>query len=212
MGVLGFVKPANAVKARQSRTCFVVNPSGLIGVDVEPFAVFISFSCCYFLTFPIWFALLLPDFRYLSGEEVDGTAYVLFGVLQQGQKKSFPGSLQRVMVSPYFLYLCQSASRLVSPYGTECDWLLSFGLSFANTETKTKPKTTTHQFGLFIAKKKKTSLTAFQAAFLYYVTLDCGRTRRGQTEERAHHTDLQQHPRAGGEFHICICQRADGER
>ncbi|XP_041789937.1 complement C3-like [Chelmon rostratus] len=36
---------------------------------------------------------------YLSGEEVDGTAYVLFGVLQQGQKKSFPGSLQRVMIA-----------------------------------------------------------------------------------------------------------------
>ncbi|XP_040891542.1 complement C3-like [Toxotes jaculatrix] len=35
---------------------------------------------------------------YLFGEEVDGTAYVVFGVMHEGQKKSFPGSLQRVGV------------------------------------------------------------------------------------------------------------------
>ncbi|XP_037619831.1 complement C3-like isoform X4 [Sebastes umbrosus] len=35
---------------------------------------------------------------YLFGEEVDGTAYVVFGVMQDGQKRSFPGSLQRVQV------------------------------------------------------------------------------------------------------------------
>ncbi|XP_068583426.1 complement C3-like isoform X1 [Cebidichthys violaceus] len=35
---------------------------------------------------------------YLFGEEVDGTAYVVFGVMQDGQKKSFPSSLQRVQV------------------------------------------------------------------------------------------------------------------
>uniref|UniRef100_A0A672IPZ1 Complement component c3a, duplicate 5 n=1 Tax=Salarias fasciatus TaxID=181472 RepID=A0A672IPZ1_SALFA len=33
---------------------------------------------------------------YLFGKEVDGTAYVVFGVMQDGQKKSFPSSLQRV--------------------------------------------------------------------------------------------------------------------
>uniref|UniRef100_A0A672FFB5 Complement C3-like n=1 Tax=Salarias fasciatus TaxID=181472 RepID=A0A672FFB5_SALFA len=34
---------------------------------------------------------------YLFGKEVDGTAYVVFGVMQEGQKKkSFPSSLQRV--------------------------------------------------------------------------------------------------------------------
>uniref|UniRef100_A0A672IMG4 Complement component c3a, duplicate 5 n=1 Tax=Salarias fasciatus TaxID=181472 RepID=A0A672IMG4_SALFA len=33
---------------------------------------------------------------YLFGKEVDGTAYVVFGVVQEGQKKSFPSSLQRV--------------------------------------------------------------------------------------------------------------------
>ncbi|XP_037620038.1 complement C3-like [Sebastes umbrosus] len=33
---------------------------------------------------------------YLFGEEVDGTAYVVFGVMQDGQKRSFPGSFQRV--------------------------------------------------------------------------------------------------------------------
>ncbi|XP_040001308.1 complement C3-like [Xiphias gladius] len=35
---------------------------------------------------------------YLFGEEVDGTAYVVFGVVHDGQKKSFPSSLQRVLV------------------------------------------------------------------------------------------------------------------
>uniref|UniRef100_A0A671YLW5 Complement C3-like n=1 Tax=Sparus aurata TaxID=8175 RepID=A0A671YLW5_SPAAU len=46
-----------------------------------------------------------PDFTvniratYLFGEEVDGMAFVVFGVMQEGQKKSFPGSLQRVQVS-----------------------------------------------------------------------------------------------------------------
>ncbi|XP_073327884.1 complement C3-like isoform X4 [Pagrus major] len=37
--------------------------------------------------------------RYLSGEEVDGMAYVIFGVIQEGTKKSFPGSLQRVQIA-----------------------------------------------------------------------------------------------------------------
>uniref|UniRef100_A0A8D3BWM3 Complement component c3a, duplicate 5 n=1 Tax=Scophthalmus maximus TaxID=52904 RepID=A0A8D3BWM3_SCOMX len=35
---------------------------------------------------------------YLFGEEVHGTAYVVFGVLHDRQKKSFPNSLQRVMI------------------------------------------------------------------------------------------------------------------
>ncbi|XP_028435544.1 complement C3 [Perca flavescens] len=35
---------------------------------------------------------------YLFGQEVDGTAYVVFGVMQDGQKKSFPASLQRVQI------------------------------------------------------------------------------------------------------------------
>ncbi|XP_070776629.1 complement C3-like [Enoplosus armatus] len=35
---------------------------------------------------------------YLFGEEVDGTAYVIFGVMYEGQKKSFPSSLQRVPI------------------------------------------------------------------------------------------------------------------
>ncbi|XP_068584992.1 complement C3-like [Cebidichthys violaceus] len=35
---------------------------------------------------------------YLFGEQVDGTAYVVFGVMQDGEKKSFPSSLQRVQV------------------------------------------------------------------------------------------------------------------
>ncbi|XP_051240232.1 complement C3-like [Dicentrarchus labrax] len=35
---------------------------------------------------------------YLFGEEVNGMAYMVFGVIQEGQKKSFPSSLQRVQV------------------------------------------------------------------------------------------------------------------
>uniref|UniRef100_A0A672IQW4 Macroglobulin domain-containing protein n=1 Tax=Salarias fasciatus TaxID=181472 RepID=A0A672IQW4_SALFA len=35
---------------------------------------------------------------YLSGEAVDGTAYVVFGVMQDGQKKGFAASLQRFPV------------------------------------------------------------------------------------------------------------------
>uniref|UniRef100_UPI0037E890C6 complement C3-like n=1 Tax=Semicossyphus pulcher TaxID=241346 RepID=UPI0037E890C6 len=35
---------------------------------------------------------------YLFGEKVDGTAYVVFGVMQNNQKKSLPGSLQRVPI------------------------------------------------------------------------------------------------------------------
>nr|XP_046263063.1 complement C3-like isoform X2 [Scatophagus argus] len=36
---------------------------------------------------------------YLFGEEVDGTAYVVFGVIQDGQKKSFASSLQKVQIN-----------------------------------------------------------------------------------------------------------------
>uniref|UniRef100_A0A665VZJ5 Complement C3-like n=1 Tax=Echeneis naucrates TaxID=173247 RepID=A0A665VZJ5_ECHNA len=36
---------------------------------------------------------------YLFGEEVDGTAYVVFGVVHEGQKRGLPSSLQRVSVS-----------------------------------------------------------------------------------------------------------------
>ncbi|XP_054865811.1 complement C3-like isoform X2 [Amphiprion ocellaris] len=35
---------------------------------------------------------------YLFGEEVDGSAYGVFGVKHQGQKRSFPSSLQRVLI------------------------------------------------------------------------------------------------------------------
>ncbi|XP_028443323.1 complement C3 isoform X2 [Perca flavescens] len=36
---------------------------------------------------------------YLFGQEVDGMAYVVFGVMQENSKKSFPSSLQRVQIS-----------------------------------------------------------------------------------------------------------------
>ncbi|KAM9314813.1 complement C3-like [Pholidichthys leucotaenia] len=35
---------------------------------------------------------------YVFGEEVDGSAYAVFGVIHQDQKKTFPGSLQRVKI------------------------------------------------------------------------------------------------------------------
>uniref|UniRef100_A0A665VW98 Complement C3-like n=1 Tax=Echeneis naucrates TaxID=173247 RepID=A0A665VW98_ECHNA len=35
---------------------------------------------------------------YLFGEEVDGTAYVVFGVVHEGQKRGLPSSLQRVSI------------------------------------------------------------------------------------------------------------------
>nr|BAA88901.1 complement component C3 [Paralichthys olivaceus] len=35
---------------------------------------------------------------YLFGEEVSGTAYVVFGVVLEGEKKSFPSSLQRISI------------------------------------------------------------------------------------------------------------------
>ncbi|XP_051240257.1 complement C3 [Dicentrarchus labrax] len=35
---------------------------------------------------------------YLFGEEVNGMAYVVFGVIQEGKKQSFPSSLQRVQI------------------------------------------------------------------------------------------------------------------
>ncbi|XP_033950163.1 complement C3-like isoform X2 [Pseudochaenichthys georgianus] len=35
---------------------------------------------------------------YLFGEEVNGMAYVVFGVIHDGQKRSFPSSLQRVQI------------------------------------------------------------------------------------------------------------------
>uniref|UniRef100_A0A3P9IWJ0 Complement component c3a, duplicate 5 n=1 Tax=Oryzias latipes TaxID=8090 RepID=A0A3P9IWJ0_ORYLA len=36
--------------------------------------------------------------QYLFGQEVNGNAYVVFGVMDQGQKKSFPDSLSRVSI------------------------------------------------------------------------------------------------------------------
>ncbi|XP_008336229.1 complement C3, partial [Cynoglossus semilaevis] len=36
--------------------------------------------------------------EYLFGESVDGTAYVVFGVIAENQKKSLAGSLQRILV------------------------------------------------------------------------------------------------------------------
>ena len=58
------------------------------------------------------FKPLLLAFRYLFGEEVSGTAYVVFGLQEDGQKKkqSFPSSLQRISVSTYYNSVCQFTS------------------------------------------------------------------------------------------------------
>lgn len=57
----------------------------------------------------IYFYLFLKcSFRYLFGEEVDGSAFGVFGVMHEDQKRSFPGSLQRVPVSKY-LHTCPIA-------------------------------------------------------------------------------------------------------
>uniref|UniRef100_A0A8D0D1B0 Complement C3-like n=1 Tax=Sander lucioperca TaxID=283035 RepID=A0A8D0D1B0_SANLU len=37
--------------------------------------------------------------KYLFGQDVDGTAYVVFGVMEDNNKKSFPASLQRVQIA-----------------------------------------------------------------------------------------------------------------
>lgn len=46
----------------------------------------------------------LCGFSYVTGENVDGMAYVIFGVIHQNQKNSFPSSLQRVAVSTFLLF------------------------------------------------------------------------------------------------------------
>lgn len=44
-------------------------------------------------------------FRYLFGEEVNGVAFVVFGIINADNKKSIPRSLQRRQVRPPVHYL-----------------------------------------------------------------------------------------------------------
>lgn len=82
------------------------------GVDKRLYSVFcyvrchvflLHFDLCHFdcsvFSFLWAYLQLTCGFRYLFGEEVDGTAFVLFGVMQEGQKKSLQSSLQKVVVS-----------------------------------------------------------------------------------------------------------------
>ena len=47
-----------------------------------------------------WLKWNICAFRYLFGKEVEGSAYVVFGMIDKNNEKhSFPGSIQRVMVS-----------------------------------------------------------------------------------------------------------------
>uniref|UniRef100_A0A8C9XYP4 Complement C3/4/5 macroglobulin domain-containing protein n=1 Tax=Sander lucioperca TaxID=283035 RepID=A0A8C9XYP4_SANLU len=66
-----YVLPSFEVKLKSERSFFYV--------DSEEFTVDIKAT-------------------YLFGQEVNGKAYVVFGVMQDGQKKSFPASLQRVQI------------------------------------------------------------------------------------------------------------------
>ncbi|XP_026216238.1 complement C3-like [Anabas testudineus] len=66
-----YVLPSFEVKLTSARPFFHVNSSDLT-IDIKA--------------------------RYLFGEEVTGDAYVVFGVVHEGQKKSFPASLQRVSI------------------------------------------------------------------------------------------------------------------
>ena len=55
-------------------------------------------------------------FRYLFDEVVNGVAYVVFGIVQNGQKNSFPSSLQRVQVSTHlaFFVFCMTLTCKMS--------------------------------------------------------------------------------------------------
>lgn len=59
----------------------------------------------------------------MFGEEVNGNAHVVFGVLKDGQKRSLPNSLQRVPVSIPLVYY-------PSPFNTIIDLYHNSGLSY----------------------------------------------------------------------------------
>lgn len=72
---------------------------------------------CFIVGLNMYFSC---DFRYLFGEEVDGMAYVVFGVMQDDKKNSFPSSLQRVEVNQYLhtymhLWNCRYISNIWCP-------------------------------------------------------------------------------------------------
>ena len=149
---------------------------------------------CFLLScFTSFSAIKCPwGFRYLLGEEVDGMAYVVFGVMQDGQKRSFPGSLQRVQV-------CLSVCSLIKfDFSVSCSFLCKHKQKWWRERTSNLSLVWPHQWNtLMIAT---------------FILLDCERCWCSLAEERAHHTDLLKHPRPGGELHICSCQCADRQR
>uniref|UniRef100_A0A671YCY9 Complement C3-like n=1 Tax=Sparus aurata TaxID=8175 RepID=A0A671YCY9_SPAAU len=56
-----------------------------------------SLNTCTVFFKPIYTFYIHIRFYFIG--HVDGMAYVVFGVMQEGQKKSFPGSLQRVQIA-----------------------------------------------------------------------------------------------------------------
>lgn len=102
-------------------------------------------------------------FRYLFGERVDGTAYVIFGIVTNGYKRSFPGSLQRVPVSTSDVYV---------PVNHTADWLQCFAFTLcpllqASPKRKTNKNQTCStvvlpEINVNVFRKKEQFLTYFR--------------------------------------------------
>lgn len=125
-------------------------------------------------------------FRYLFGEEVNGMAYVVFGVMKDGQKKSLPASLQRVPVRT-FRYFC--------------------GLHLFWSEMRSSSMSNVHVWLYYL-------MAILLVKGVFCVLLDqLGQWRQwsSHTEERTHHTDHPKYHGTGGKFHLCLCQRSHRE-
>lgn len=71
--------------------------------------------------FVVFVITYIHNLRYLFGEEVDGVAFVVFGILYSDNKKSIPGSLQRVQVRTLLHHLnrqchpCKTTNKKENP-------------------------------------------------------------------------------------------------
>lgn len=93
-----------------------------LAVDIE--ATYVVFCRCFFKDYMLCGTCSLLfhciglnvscscGVRYLFGQEVEGTAYAVFGVICEGQKKSFPASLQTVKVSTRIVTLKCTFSQI----------------------------------------------------------------------------------------------------
>lgn len=69
----------------------------MIAVWMDEFVM--TSLCCGLISLTLINSLLFNGYRYLFGKEVNGMAYVVFGVMKDGRKSGLPSSLQRVPVS-----------------------------------------------------------------------------------------------------------------